>query len=203
MYNENSEKIFSVRSFILKVILVILFVFLLMWLFPMPNLKPVYDRIFADNIATMKDAAKSYFTVERLPKEVNKSVRMTLNEMLSMKLLLPLADSDNKLCDGNNSYVEVMKTDTEYLIKINLSCPNKSGYIVEHLGCYDICADKCQPTEVEKEVVKTTTNKPKQPKPPVNPPEKPKDPEKPTDPEKPKDPEKPVETKYLYTYQKT
>jgi hypothetical protein len=116
MYNENSEKIFSVRSFILKVILVILFVFLLMWLFPMPNLKPVYDRIFADNIDTMKDAAKSYFTVERLPKEVNKSVRMTLDEMLSMKLLLPLADSDNKLCDGRNSYVEIMKTDTEYLI---------------------------------------------------------------------------------------
>jgi hypothetical protein len=199
MYNESSEKIFSIRSFILKVILVILFVFLLMWLFPMPNLKPVYDRIFADNIDTMKDAAKSYFTVERLPKEVNKSVRMTLDEMLSMKLLLPLADSDNKLCDGRNSYVEIMKTDTEYLIKINLSCPNKSDYIVEHLGCYDICADKCQPTE--EEVLKPTTNKPTQPKPPVKPP---KDPDKPPV-EKPpveKPPVNPPETKYLYTYQR-
>jgi hypothetical protein len=188
MYSENSEKLFSVRNFILKVILVILFVFLLMWLFPMPNLQPVYDRIFADNIATMKDAAKSYFTVERLPKDVGKSVKLTLDEMLSMKLLLPLADSDNKLCDGKSSYVEVMKTENEYLIKVNLSCPNRSGYIIEHMGCYDICSDKCVVSEPEEVIKKPTTNKPPV-KPPVKPPIKP--------------PVNPPVTKYEYQYLKT
>jgi hypothetical protein len=140
MYNESG---FSLRDFILKIILVVLFVFLLMWLFPMPNLKPVYDRLYAENIETMKDAAKSYYTVERLPKEVNGTVKMTLDEMLAMKLLLPIADSNDVLCDGQASYVEIMKSDTEYIVKTNLTCSNKSDYVIEYMGCYNLCPDKC------------------------------------------------------------
>lgn len=152
MYNESG---FSVKNFILKVILVVLFVFLLMWLFPMPNLKPVFDRLYTENLATMKDAAKSYYTVDRLPKEVNQTVRMTLNEMLTMKLVLPIADSNDELCDGEASYVEIMKTDTEYVVKTNLACKTKTDYIVEHMGCYNLCSDQCGKKE---EVVKPQTN---------------------------------------------
>lgn len=158
MYNESG---FSVKNFILKIILVILFVFLLMWLFPMPNLKPVYDRLFADNVQTMTDAVKSYYTVERLPKEVNDTVKMTLDEMLAMKLVLPIADSNDVLCDGQASYVEIMKTDTEYVIKTNLSCSTNSDYVIEHMGCYDICGDSCTkeetPVAVAPQTVKPTT----------------------------------------------
>lgn len=140
MYNESE---FSIKGFIVKVLLIILFVFLLMWLIPMPNLKPVYDRLFVENMQTMRDAAKSYYTVERLPKEENETIRMTLEEMLDKKLLLPIADSDAKLCDGKASYVEIMKTGLEYVIKTNLTCSNKSDYVIEYLGCYDLCPAKC------------------------------------------------------------
>ncbi|MDD4298480.1 MAG: hypothetical protein PHS98_02455 [Bacilli bacterium] len=140
MYNESE---FSIKGFIVKVLLVILFVFLLMWLIPMPNLKPVYDRLFTENMQTMRDAAKSYYTVDRLPKEKNETVKMTLDEMLTMKLLLPIADSDGNLCDGKASYVEIMMADNEYIVKTNLTCSNKSDYVIEHLGCYDLCPAKC------------------------------------------------------------
>lgn len=135
------ERDFSLGRLVFKIILVIAFVFLLMWLFPMPNLNPVYDRIFADNIDTMKDAAKSYYTVDRLPKEVNASVSMTLSEMLAKKFVLPIADSDGKICDGDASYVQITKTDqpNEYILKANLVCPNKADYVIEYMGCYDLC----------------------------------------------------------------
>lgn len=162
MYNENE---FSIKNFIMKAILVVLFVFLLMWLFPMPNLKPVYDRLFVENMDTMKQAAKSYYTVERLPKEVNKTVRMSLEEMLALKLLLPIADSDNKLCDTQASYVEIMKTDTEYVVKTNLTCSSKSEYVIEHMGCYELCDDECDVKE--EEPVKPQEQKKPTPKKPI------------------------------------
>ena len=37
-----------------------------MWLVPMPNLNPFYDKIFTSNINSMTDAAKAYFTTARL-----------------------------------------------------------------------------------------------------------------------------------------
>ena len=155
------ERDFSLGRLVFKIILVIAFVFLLMWLFPMPNLNPVYDRIFADNIDTMKDAAKSYYTVDRLPKEVNASVSMTLSEMLAKKFVLPIADSDGKICDGDASYVQITKTDqpNEYILKANLVCPNKADYVIEYMGCYDLCPATCKELEPVKEENKVTPQK--------------------------------------------
>ncbi len=153
------ERDFSLGRLVFKIVLVIAFVFLLMWLFPMPNLNPVYDRIFADNINTMKEAGQSYYTVDRLPKEVNASVSMTLAEMLAKKFVLPIADSDGKLCDGEASYVQITKTDkaNEYILKANLVCPNKADYIIEYMGCYDLCPTVCNCGTDCKEPVKEAT----------------------------------------------
>ena len=192
MYNESE---FSIKGFLLKVILVVLFVFLLMWLLPRPNLDPLYNRIFNENILEMKEAAKGYFTVERLPKEVGDKEKLTLEEMIQMKLLLPIIDSDGVACDTTKSYVEIMKTETEYIIKVNLNCTYKTDYIIEHMGCYDICPSKCVPTVEEKKEAEK--------KPVVVKPKDPKNPEKPKNPDKPKEPEKPKEPVVVYEYQYT
>ena len=47
-----------IRDLLVKLLLLVIFVFLLMKLFPMPNLTVFYDKIFNENIQTMKDAAK-------------------------------------------------------------------------------------------------------------------------------------------------
>src|SRR5574344_2079390 len=105
-YENNSR--YTFKDVILQILFVVLFVFILMWLFPTKGfvtsyvdnkVQPLYDRFFNENINTMKDAAKSYYTTERLPKNVGDKTKMTLGEMLDKKLLLSFKDSNNKSCD--------------------------------------------------------------------------------------------------------
>lgn len=138
---------FTIKDLLIRLILIIVFIFLLIWLFPMPDLKPLNNQIFADNIDRMKNVAKTYYTVERLPKDINQSKRMTLKEMIDNKLILPLMDSNGKYCSEDDSYVEITKLENEYIIKVNLSCTDKKDYIIEHYGCYDICSDTCKMLE--------------------------------------------------------
>lgn len=204
MYNERNEE-FSIRDIILQLLFVVLFVFILLWLFPtksdinklannnnnnVGSLEPIYARIFNDNILNMKDAGKEYFTTERVPQKIGDKVTLTLGDMLNKKLLLPFVDSKGRQCDLSKSYIEVTKTsELEYTMKVNLDCTDASDYILIPMGCYDFCkTDIC-----EKETTRPVVTKPT-PKPdPVKPiPNKPKpDPVKPT-PNKPKpDPVKP------------
>ena len=85
----------------------------------MPDLKPLNNQIFADNIDRMKDVAKSYYTVERLPKNINDSKRMTLKEMVDQHLILDLIDSNGKTCSRDDSYVEITKLENEYVLSQN------------------------------------------------------------------------------------
>ena len=94
-----------IRDLLVKLLLIVVFIFLLMKLIPMPNMTAFYDSVFSNNINSMKDAAKSYYTVERMPSETGKSSKMTLQEMLDQKLLLPFTDKDGNACDTKKSYV--------------------------------------------------------------------------------------------------
>ena len=162
------------KSFILKLILMIIFVLLLVWLVPWPNmnayidaLNPLKDRIFNANIQEMKNAAIPYYTTERLPENVGDIKKMTLKEMLDMNLLLPFVDKDGNSCDVEASYVSLEKKETEYLMKVNLKCGENEGYILVHLGCYSYCTtDICevQPGKAEKpSTTPVATSKPSTP----------------------------------------
>ena len=100
---------------------------------------------FNDNLKTIKEAAISYFTNERLPQKKGDTVKISLKEMQDKKLVLNIRDASGKTCNSNNSYVEVTKEDDEYLMKIFLSCNDLEDYIIVHLGCYDYCdTDACE-----------------------------------------------------------
>ncbi len=137
----------TIKDLLIRLILIIIFIFLLIWLFPMPDLKPLNNQIFIDNLTRMKDAAKSYYTIERLPKDFNTSKRMTLKEMIDKHLILGLMDSNGNYCDEDESYVQITKLENEYIIKVQLSCSDKKDYIIEHYGCYDICSNECKMLE--------------------------------------------------------
>ena len=100
MYEERRES-FSIRDLLLQILFIVLFVFILIWLFPtksyvkkyvnennvetqvesgydLDKLAVLYNQIFANNVATMKDAAIGYYTNERLPQKVGDSEKMTL-----------------------------------------------------------------------------------------------------------------------------
>ena len=157
MYDERRDT-FTIKDIILQLLFIILLVFILIWLFPTKgyletrldginnkvneSLKPLYTRLFTENILTMKEAAKSYYTTPRLPQKVGDKVKMTLNQMYEKGLLLELVDSNNKACDATKSYIELTKMEDEYQLKTVLSCSDKEAFVIEYLGCYDYCNGK-------------------------------------------------------------
>ena len=173
---------YHIKRFLIGLLLAFLLIFLLVWLFPTKaglkstindsisdafdktfaeKLNPLYDRIFSDNINTMKDVAIAYFTTERLPKAEGQSKKLTLGQMLDMKLLLNIKDKNGKMCDRDKSYVEITKMDKEYKLKVNLSCGDEEDYIITYLGCYNYCLnDVCEKktTTKAKKVIETNTN---------------------------------------------
>ena len=166
---EETRKSSIVRDLIIKIFLILLFVFLITILFPMPNLTAFYDSVFNNNVQSMKDAADSYFTKERMPEKVGDSVKLTLQQMLDKKLILPFLDKDGNECDANKSYVKVTKGEKEYTLEVHLSCPNKEDYIIEPIGCYNFCPEQtvncsCSCVQEEKPTTddngKVTVNKP-------------------------------------------
>lgn len=168
MYTEE-RKGSLLKNFLLKLILIIIFVLLLIWLVPWPKmdayidaLNPLKDQIFNANLQEMKEAAITYYTTERLPENVGDVKKMTLQEMLDLKLLIPFVDKNGDSCDVTSSYVSIEKKDTEYLMKVNLKCGDEENYIYVHLGCYsycssDICEAKPGNTETPSTTPKVTT----------------------------------------------
>lgn len=171
-YEEREKRGFPFRDFLLKLILIIIFVLLLIWLVPWPNNKVLTDRIFNANIQEMKNASLLYFTEERLPVNVGDKKTITLQEMLDLKLLLPFTDKNGNACDVQNSYVTIEKLETEYLLKVYLKCGEEEDYILVHVGCYAYCTTTvCEKEEPDKTpgTTPTPTNKPPRPTPTSNP----------------------------------
>ena len=179
MYNDKKDG-FSLKDIAIQVLIIILFVFILIWLFPTKSYvdklasnssngsisdisnQYITNAVFIENMKTLRETAKDYYSLEKMPTEIGTEhkVGITLKEMLEKKLLLPLMDSNNNSCHITDSYVEVVKTSSkEYTMTINLTCGNMSDYIVIYLGCYDYCQDNV--CEKEETPVKPTENKPK------------------------------------------
>ena len=162
MYTEYEEKKgFPIRNFLIKLVLIIIFVLLLLWILPIPNLKGLNEQIFNANIQTMKDAAILYFTEERLPEEVGDKVTLTLQDMLDLKLLLPFVDKNGESCDVDKSYVTLEKLETEYLMTVHLKCKGQEDEIEVHLGCYAYCTSAiCEKQEEDDDGNVTVTSGP-------------------------------------------
>lgn len=157
MYSSEKNPGINWKDLIIKAIFLVVFLLLLVWLFPkVPNMKPFYSNVFRENIKYMQDAAESYYTTEKLPKNIGDSAEMTLQEMINKNLILPFVDQDGNECDTYSSYVQVRKNQNDYTLKVNLVCPTESNYVEKTLGCYDYC-DTCK-EELEYQFKKETTS---------------------------------------------
>lgn len=175
MYEENNVTYrlgINWLDIIVKIILLIIFVAILVVLFPKADLDVFYDSIYNNNISTMKEAAKSYYTVDRLPSTVGDTTSMSLKEMVDNHMIIRFKDKDEKYCDEVTSGVEVTKTsDDSYVLKVSLNCGEQKDFILETIGCNNTCAngacnvinggnsiiaDSNVSTGTDKEVYKTT-----------------------------------------------
>lgn len=198
-YNNSKPLSYYLKRFLLFFLCIVILIFVLLWGKSLFN--PLYDRIFAENLNTMKEVATSYYTLERLPEKVGESDTITLQDMLDMKLLLAIKDKNGEMCDTQRSYVKVTKKETEYEMKVNLVCGDESDYIIVYMGCYDYCLNYiCEKQEPKKPTtVAAGSGKPSSTN-PTNPTKPTPTPSKP-DPT----PDKPKTTctnKYKYLYQK-
>lgn len=181
MYEERRDS-FSIKGFILQLLIILLFVFLMLWLFPTKNyidkkigslqseqdlkqLEVLYGEIFANNVERMKDAAKGYYTDERLPQSIGQTYKMTLGEMYEKHLVLEMSAVDGKTCSTTDSYVEITKYENEYQMKVNLKCGDKEDYIIVYMGCYTYCKSGICEKQVTKETGGKVTPTPSKPTP--------------------------------------
>ena len=190
MYNDNTN--FSIKNIIIQFLFIALFIFILIWLFPLKsdlkgavgtctgdtcNNSVLYDSIFNTNVLMMKDSAKSYFTTPRLPKKIGDKVKLTLGEMLNLKIILPFVDKNGDTCSLDESYVEITKYEEEYIMKVNLKCGEQENYLLVYMGCYDYCSTTiCEKNESDVKEPIIYPSKPEvkpQPKPEAKPEPKP------------------------------
>ena len=144
MYEENVTYKVGInwKDILIKIIMLILFILLLLWLFPKADLDVFYDSIYTNNIKTMKDAARNYYTVDRLPSNIGDQTSMTLKEMVDNKMIIRFTDKDGKVCDESSSGVEITKlSDSEYTMKVELNCGEQKDYILETIGCTTVCSN--------------------------------------------------------------
>ena len=143
MYSNERGSRFSILDIVVKLIFAALFIFILVWLFQknVPNMAPFYSNVFRENIKYMQEAGESYFTDDKLPKEIGQSNKISLADMFDKKLVLPFVDEDGNSCNQYDSYVSVTKTDNGYELKTNLVCNKESNYTIKILGCHNYCKD--------------------------------------------------------------
>lgn len=145
MYDEEDNKRETLKGVFIKIVLVVLFIFVLMMLFPTKGFVTNYvdEKVkensggsdnFNNNLLAMATAGSGYFTASRLPENTGDTAKMTLGEMYENKLLVKFSDSNNRNCNSNDSYVEVTKEEDEYTMRVNLSCSDKEDYIMLHMG---------------------------------------------------------------------
>ncbi len=142
MYTETNES-HPYRSIFLKIILVVVALFILMLLFPTKGFVTNYidkklgtskNGNFNSNLIAMATAGSGYFTESRLPQKTGEEAKMTLKEMLDKKMIVKLTDREGIACSSKKSYVLVKREKEEYTMKVNLSCADKTDYIMLHMG---------------------------------------------------------------------
>ena len=113
MYDNNEFRIhIEWKNVLIKLVLIILFVLLLVWVLPIPKLDTFYNRVFNDNINTMKEAAKNYFLSNNLPENIGESNTIKLGDMVNKNLIVEFTDKNNNKCSDSNSLSTITKTDS-------------------------------------------------------------------------------------------
>ncbi len=156
MYSNERGSRFNILDLVVKIIFFILFVLVLLWLFPkVPNMTPFYSNVFRENISYMQEAGESYFTDDKMPKEIGDEVKITLAELFNKKLVLPFVDKDGNSCNQYESFVSITKNEDEsYSLKTNLVCNEESDYLIKILGCHNYCKDNnCSKTCHKEQIV--------------------------------------------------
>ena len=132
MYEEKKRSIkIDWKSLLIKLGILLVVVFIIVWIVSLFNRKDEVPSNFGTNLKLMRDATTEYFTGSRLPKEIDDSTKITLQEMFDRNLLVEFTDAYGNSCDTQNSYAEATRLDEEnYRIEIRLVCGEENDTII-------------------------------------------------------------------------
>ena len=148
MYTEeNIRGRFPLRDVLLKIMIVIIFIILILFVIakvmgPSDNRERKndnYDVVFNENLEAMETFAYTYFTEDRLPKEVEDSAELTLREAFNLNLMDSFTDANGEACDVNESYIRLTKNEDDYTLRVNLKCNEQEDYLLTKVNTYDYC----------------------------------------------------------------
>ncbi|MBE6157168.1 MAG: hypothetical protein E7160_00005, partial [Firmicutes bacterium] len=153
MYQEEyEERGFPFRDFLLKLILIIIFIALLIWILPKfirPNVKnkctgnncvvKTTAKDFETTFTKMKTVATNYYTEDNIKEKTNKII--TVEELINNRSLKSLKNKNGKKYNYKDSYIVLKKVEDEYLLKINLKIGKQKDYKVYNLGHYSYCSN--------------------------------------------------------------
>lgn len=153
----NNQKGYTFVDFLIQLIFVVLFVIVLVWLFPTKDyLKnnfneiefyekdtDVSDSTFVNNINNVLEASKSYFGYNvSLPEDLGEEKTITLGELVNEHVIIMPKDKKGKTCSADSTST-ITKTNFGYSIKVTLTCGEQTDYIVRSVGCDPFCTTDC------------------------------------------------------------
>lgn len=96
----------------------------------------------------LEEAALKYLSSDNLPTELNASKTIRLKILIGKELLTNIYDSENNICDTDNSYAEVTRLENNYAVKLNLTCGMNNAYRIIYVGCFEECSGEiCEGSE--------------------------------------------------------
>lgn len=143
---EYEERGFSIKRVLFRFLMIILIVILIVFLMTkiiMPKLDSSKSNDSSDNInevmeenaSTVKNSVFDYYSDKELPIDE----KITLSKMIDIGMISSLKDVKNNKLNYNDSYIQVLKVDDEYSLKINFKTKYNEKYYVIYFGKYDYC----------------------------------------------------------------
>lgn len=151
MYSDSRG--FSLIRFIAKILIVIIFIMLAIWLIS-KVINKTSNSAYEKNMNVMKEASIEYFKRGNLPKEEGEEKKVTLGDLIKMKYI----ESFDKKCDRSKSYSQATMVDDYYALRVELLCGNKKNYIYTSIDKDGNCVgDSCPKKEVTTDKKKDKT----------------------------------------------
>ena len=99
------------------------------------DLKSKSTSTFTINTEKLKKAGENYFlkNTDKLPTKEGNTSMITLNELISKGEIERLKDENGKNCNGESSYVSIIKEGNGLKIKTNLVCENDTNFTLVDL----------------------------------------------------------------------
>ena len=139
----------------IKIIIIFIFILIIMWLVSKILGKTRLSDTFKNNISNMETVATNYYKSVDLPLEKDKSLKISLGEMIDKGLIVSVNSKNGTSCDTKKSFSKITRKKSNYILSTTLKCGKESNTITKKFPFKD--CKNC--TNSQKEVEKNTTEK--------------------------------------------